>query len=271
MAKIKTATIAKKDGYIVAVPKNTLMKSMSTSNDTENDVRFFGGEYVASSVEMYANGPEPTETLLNPASTANTLIVTRTGGGAAGLPALADGDILQVEILATNTGATTIAVDGNPPVAIELDGQPLPAGAMVKGDFVNFIYGGVNYKRESEATRAAAKIIPSAVAGGASAPQTVIDDIAVSVAIPLGIKNTELVTTVGNKGQFSLADGDPGDKMVLVLKTLGAGVTAVITPANLRNVTTINLAVGGDSTTLLFLGTEWHVINQHGAGASTAV
>lgn len=165
---MKTLSVIDGSDNYVRVPKRELVAACSTGK--HNQVRTGGREYVASSIEMYANGPEPIETTTDLTSTANALKVTRAGGGVAGapLPPLAIGDKLEITVYNSNAGATTLSVDGVPAVALELDGQPLPANSIQKGDTFIAKYNGATYDRESEATILADKLTPSIAALGAA-------------------------------------------------------------------------------------------------------
>ena len=81
------------------------------------------------------------------------------------------------------------------------------------------------------------------------------------------ISVTHGVTKIANDGAstHAMADGVEGQRKTIVC-TVYAG-DAVITPSNLANGTTITLNAVNDACDMIFLGTEWFVVNLYGTAA----
>lgn len=79
-------------------------------------------------------------------------------------------------------------------------------------------------------------------------------------------KGVTLFDLVGIGTAYTLADGEEGAiKEMSAISETGGTDTAVITPANLANGTTITLDDPLDSVRLLFFGGAWNVIGNTGA------
>ena len=112
-------------------------------------------------------------------------------------------------------------------------GQLYKAGVL-RDDFRSIFIGNRFYLRDEE------------VEGNASAAQ------ALSVVVPVS-----RVTTVNSDDGFTLADGKTRQIKIIIAAVIDSGDSAVITPDNFLNGTTITLAAAGDSAILWFDGTNW--------------
>lgn len=79
-------------------------------------------------------------------------------------------------------------------------------------------------------------------------------------AIPLNTSIVEIVSTGTNA--LTLANGEEGQILYVVVVTDGG--SAVITPANFAQGTTLTLAEAGDACTLLFTAGKWYAVGQQG-------
>lgn len=77
---------------------------------------------------------------------------------------------------------------------------------------------------------------------------------------------TTAFTSTGTGDALTLADGVAGQlkAIVYVAETAGAD-TAVLTPTNFGNGTTITFNAVGESVLLQFLGTDWWIVSNNGA------
>lgn len=129
-----------------------------------------------------------------------------------------------------------------------------------------------------------AVVIAGSASGTASLTQTagdhvlssgnIVQTIGTLIQTPQAISNantaisvTHGITTIANNAAstHTLADGVAGQRKTIVCITYTDD--AVITPANLANGTAITLNAVGDACDLIFLGTEWWVVNLYGTAA----
>lgn len=90
----------------------------------------------------------------------------------------------------------------------------------------------------------------------------VIDTTTEAVDVSTSISHIDTVTA-GAAHAGSLADGTNGQ--IKILAMIADGGDSVITPTNASGFTTITFADVGDTATLLFTNSKWHVISSYGA------
>jgi hypothetical protein len=178
-------------------------------------------------------------------------LIDTTLGAATGT--LADGEIGQIKtILMTVDGGDMVITPAN-----LADGTTLTFSRV--GDFVTMIFTGTEWH----------VIAIQGVQGlSNSAIQVITPSVETLVATP-GPETMSVVTavsfldTTAGAGSSTLADGSPGQLKTIYMSVDG-GTDHVVTPANLTGGTTLTFADVNDFCTLMFIGTEWRLINNSG-------
>ena len=90
----------------------------------------------------------------------------------------------------------------------------------------------------------------------------VIDTTTEAVDVSTSISHIDTVTATGAHAG-TLADGTNGQ--IKILAMIADGGNSVITPTNKSGFTTVTFDDVGDTATLLFTNSKWHVISSYGA------
>lgn len=118
--------------------------------------------------------------------------------------AYGDGLVVDVKILNTSTGASTIDVDSLGAVAIKrYDGTAIQANDLLAGAFVSFRHNGTNFRMTGPPGADAANAATSATAAAADAVSTAAD--AVSTAADVVSTNADVVTAAASETNASNA------------------------------------------------------------------
>ena len=160
--------------------------------------------------------------------TANAIVVSQTPA-----PTIVAGSIIVVHAAATNTGATTIAVNGNPPVAVTKQGStPLSGGEINVGQMIVLLYDGIQYQ-----------IISGGSGGGVS-----------SVALTVPAWQSVAGSPVTSSGTLAISDNTQTANEVFAGPASGIAAAPgfrALDPADLPIATTSDLgAVKPDGTTV---------------------
>lgn len=153
---MKKILIKTGNGKIVVVDRKAYIKALEFSN--ADVVNVDGRHLIASSAELYENGPKPIETVNN-SITENALVVATVSDNPL-FPQLIPvvGDSLDIDIKKTNTGAVTITHLGIPfPLGLKKDGLDLAAGELEAGSTIRVIRTVAGYSLATDATIEAAK------------------------------------------------------------------------------------------------------------------
>jgi len=90
----------------------------------------------------------------------------------------------------------------------------------------------------------------------------VIDTTTEAVDVSTSISHIDTVTA-GGAHAGSMADGTNGQ--IKIITMIADGGNSVITPTNKSGFTTVTFDDVGDTATLLFTNSKWHVISSYGA------
>lgn len=82
-------------------------------------------------------------------------------------------------------------------------------------------------------------------------------------SIDINYTKTALVTTASDNN-FSLPDSAEGHIIFIYLKTKGGTDSAIITPINFHNGTSMNLSLVGNNATLMFIDNKWILTSTYG-------
>ena len=85
-------------------------------------------------------------------------------------------------------------------------------------------------------------------------------------AIPITATVTLLESAAAGGDSFTLADGAPGQMMIIIYKTKASGTGAEVIPASISapGATGVNLPDAGHTVSLLFTNSSWYVIGGWG-------
>lgn len=97
-------------------------------------------------------------------------------------------------------------------------------------------------------------VVSETVAGASGTTEALSTDAYLSVVTAAGAASNT----------FSLADGKPGQRKVVVLQTKGGAGNGVVTPTNLWGGTTVTLSAAGSGVELVFIGAKWLMVGGDG-------
>ncbi|MDO9186930.1 MAG: hypothetical protein Q7W13_13030 [Bacteroidia bacterium] len=189
-----------KNGKWVRIPKVAALKAIESAKIVDDVLTVQGIQLEASSISLDPNGSDALETE-NVSITPNALLITSIPPSVlAPQFALVAGASLDINIIAANTGAVTINVDGLGVKAIQMDGAPLGADELELGITKRITYDGVAFQLVTDATKAASKAVDGAAIGAAVASA------AASAAAALVSENNAAADKVLTAADVVLAD-----------------------------------------------------------------
>lgn len=162
MSKSKNVSVIHKSGKVVRVNKIDYFQAIPTAKSADDAITVRGAQLEAASVELYQNGVDPFETI-NATIVPDAMVVSTVwdAGNPLGF-ALVAGASIEVDIIATTTGAATIDINASGVKAIEADGVPVGAGEFVAGETRKFTYNGIAWQVETKQAIATAKAVSAA-------------------------------------------------------------------------------------------------------------
>lgn len=167
--KQKTISVKTLGGKWVSVSKTDYLKAMQGAKNTDDDVRFYGKAFIASSGQLDENGIEPVASE-NISITPDAILVTAIAASPLA-PAFAyvAGASINVDIIKSNTGPATINVSNLGAKSILRNGAALAAGELEAGDKLKFTYDGTAFQTTTDESIAAAKNVKQVADSAAAA------------------------------------------------------------------------------------------------------